>query len=183
MAGIKEYRKISALRGLCRFLVDERHIEQSPMKGIALYPTKRVRHEGLPQDDVTLILAAPDTSTLRGMRDRAMLTVLVTTNIKANELVHLTIHDVSCDMRLLRVGKRFVALAETTRAPLAAYLSTVRPPWAHRMDTGHLFLTNHGRGMTRQGLWKLVTRHALAALQKSISPEGLRRAGASATEG
>ena len=41
------------------------------------------------------------------------------------------------------------------------------------MDT--LFLTHHGRAMTRQGFWKLLGRYARAAgIRKPISPHKLR---------
>jgi integrase/recombinase XerD len=38
-----------------------------------------------------------------------------------------------------------------------------------------LFLTHHGRAMTRQGFWKLLGRYAVAAgIRKRISPHKLR---------
>jgi integrase/recombinase XerD len=69
--------------------------------------------------------------------------------------------------------RRLVPMGEVAHDKLERYMSDVRPGWARRTDV--LFVTARGRGMTRQGFWKLLRRYALkAGIRKFPSPHWLR---------
>ena len=59
--------------------------------------------------------------------------------------------------------------------PCASYLERGRPALVGLRDERHLFLNQRGSGLTRQGLYKIVQRHARAAgLDDRMSPHTLR---------
>jgi integrase/recombinase XerD len=70
---------------------------------------------------------------------------------------------------------RVVLLGDCARAALIAYLREARPRLAGKRASDALFLTRRGLAMTRQGFWKLLRRHAVAAgIRKPLSPHKLR---------
>ena len=110
-----------------------------------------------------------------------MLETLYATGLRVSELVKLRLRDVNFDAGyLMTLGKgrkeRLVPLGEAALASLRAYVEQARArraPGARAVDA--LFLTHHGRAMTRQGFWKLLGRYAVAAgIRKPISPHKLR---------
>jgi integrase/recombinase XerD len=142
-------------------------------------------------DEVDQLLAAPDRRTPRGARDGAMLETLYATGLRVSELVRLRQADVNFDAGyLMAFGKgrkqRLVPIGEVALAGLRAYLETSRPTFVTgagqkkhsakpKAASNALFLTRHGRGMTRQAFWKLLGRYAVAAgIRKRISPHKLR---------
>ena len=72
----------------------------------------------LSMDDVDALLAAPEISTPRGLRDRALIEVLYATGLRVSELVGLRVTDVRADQGYVQcLGKgrkqRIVPLGET----------------------------------------------------------------------
>jgi integrase/recombinase XerD len=66
-------------------------------------------------------------------------------------------------------------VGEAALASVRAYVDGVRPALLPGKALDTLFLTHHGRAMTRQGFWKLLGRYAVAAgIRKRISPHKLR---------
>jgi integrase/recombinase XerD len=58
---------------------------------------------------------------------------------------------------------------------IRTYVETIRATFLGARATDTLFLTHHGRAMTRQGFWKLLGRYAVVAgIRKRISPHKLR---------
>ena len=98
-------------------------------------PTLRVRAPKLPrrlpkhlsEAQVEALLAAPDTETTLGLRDRAMLETLYATGLRVSELVGLKLAQVCLDMGVVRViGKgskeRLVPLGDEAVDWLKRYL-------------------------------------------------------------
>jgi integrase/recombinase XerD len=95
-------------------------------------------------------------------------------------LVHLSVHDVDLEVGYLRTkGKgskeRIVPIGRAAIRALKDYLQGSRPVSAAKAEGQTLFLGRGGRGITRQGFWKLLRRYASAAgIRKKISPHTLR---------
>jgi integrase/recombinase XerD len=125
-------------------------------------------------------MGAPDRRTPRGARDAAMLEVLYATGLRVSELVKLRLRDLNFDAGyLITFGKgrkeRLVPVGEAALASVRSYVEGVRPGLLHGQALDTLFVTHHGRAMTRQGFWKLLGRYAGAAgIRKRISPHKLR---------
>jgi integrase/recombinase XerD len=177
-------RKLIALRQLFKFCKAEKVCPTNPTEDVDLPRFGRKLPEFLSVKEVDDLLAAPDRRTDRGARDGAMLETLYATGLRVSELVKLRLGDVNFDAGyLITMGKgkkeRLVPVGEVALASLRSYVETTRPnflrPSVAARAGDALFLTRLGRRMTRQGFWKLLGRHAIAAgIRKAISPHKLR---------
>ena len=94
-----------------------------------------------------------------------MLEVLYATGLRVSELVKMRLRDVNFDAGyLITFGKgrkeRLVPVGEAALASVRAYVEGTRPTLLHGKALDTLFVTHHGRAMTRQGFWKLLGRYA-----------------------
>jgi len=158
---------------------------------LAADPTLRVRAPKLPrrlpknltEAQVEALLAAPDTASTLGLRDRAMLETLYATGLRVSELTSLRLAQVSLDMGVVRVlGKgskeRLVPLGEEAIDWLKRYLGSARTELAGDGKSDAVFLTARRGPMTRQGFWTLIKRYATRAgiARDRLSPHVLRHA-------
>ena len=169
-------RRVSTLKRFYQYCVRERRIDADP--SLKLDPPKRAPRfpKTLSEADVEALLAAPDTATTLGLRDRAMLETLYATGLRVSELVALKSFEVSLESGVVRVmGKgskeRLVPLGEEAVHWISQYLSS------RRSNADALFITHRGAGMTRQAFWHLIRRHGARAIPgKKLSPHVLRHA-------
>jgi len=169
-------RRVSTLKRFYQYCVRERRMEADPT--LKLEPPRRVPRfpKTLSEADVEALLAAPDTQTPLGLRDRAMLELLYATGLRVSELVGLKTFQVSLESGVVRVmGKgskeRLVPLGEEAVSWILKYLST------RSSDSDALFITSRGGGMTRQAFWHLIRRYGRRAIPgKKLSPHVLRHA-------
>lgn len=171
-------RAMSAVRGLYRHLMAERRIGKDPTRNVSLPQLAPRLPRLLSVAEVDALLDAPDEEKPIGIRDAAMLHLLYATGLRVSELVSLRWNEVNMDaLTVMPTGKgnkrRLVPMGEVAHDKLERYMSDVRPLWARSTDV--LFVTARGGGMTRQGFWKLLRRHALGAGIRSVpSPHWLR---------
>ena len=169
-------RRVSTLKRFYRYCLRERRVAADPT--LKLDPPKRVPRfpKSISEADVEALLAAPDTATPLGLRDRAMLETLYATGLRVSELVGLKTFAVNLDAGVVRVmGKgskeRLVPLGEEAAEWISRYLES------RKRKSNALFITARGGGMTRQAFWYLIRRYALRAVPgKKLSPHVLRHA-------
>ena len=169
-------RRVSTLKRFYQYCLRERRIRTDPT--LRLDPPKRTPRfpRTLSEADVEALLAAPDTATPLGLRDRAMLETLYATGLRVSELVALRTFEVNLDAGVVRVtGKgskeRLVPLGEVA----VDWISQYQKIRDRKSDA--LFLTNRGAGMTRQAFWHLLRRYGTRAIPgKKLSPHVLRHA-------
>jgi len=173
-------RTLSALRGFYKFLMQDRIISQNPLRRLRT-PKAVPRLPGvLTTQEVEGLLRQPDPARPLGNRDRAMLELLYAAGLRVSELVHLSVNDLNLEVGYVRTkGKgareRIVPIGQAARQTLKGYLEGPRRAWATRTSNATLFLGRGGRGMTRQGFWKILRKHARAAgIAKRITPHTLR---------
>ncbi|MDD5179891.1 MAG: site-specific tyrosine recombinase XerD [Gallionellaceae bacterium] len=175
-------RAISSLKRLFRYLLRQNKVSADPTLQIATPKLPRGLPKTLTEQDVELLLNAPDMETPLGIRDRTMLEVLYATGLRVSELVSLSVAQVSLDMGVVRVmGKgskeRLVPLGEEALDWLRRYLKEARPALLAGKVSGAMFVTARGAAMTRQMFWYLIKRHAKhGGLDKPLSPHTLRHA-------
>jgi len=177
-------RLVSSLKRFYQYCLRERRIAADPT--LKLDPPKRAPRfpKTLSEEDVEALLAAPDTSTTLGLRDRAMLETLYATGLRVSELVALKTFEVNLDAGVLRVmGKgskeRLVPLGEEAVEWISRYLDERKSSAdIERKGTADaLFLTSRGAGMTRQAFWHNIRRFGARAIPgKKLSPHVLRHA-------
>lgn len=172
-------RHLSAVRGFAKFLLRERAIDHDPCALIERPKLGRRLPRVLTIDDLARLLDAPEPSSFRGLRDRAMLHVAYGAGLRVSELVNLTLGDVERGRGLVSaLGKgskrRLVPLGVPALAAIAAYLER-RAEHPRAAATSVLFLSPRGRALTRQGFWKSVVRYARGVgIDKPASPHKLR---------
>jgi integrase/recombinase XerD len=169
-------RALSAVRGLHRFLILEGATSENPTAVVELPKAWSPLPHFLTFDEVDRLLAAPDTSTPSGLRDRAMLEVLYATGLRVSELVGLTLDAIDLDNSFVRtIGKgdkeRMVPLGESAVSSVREYLAEGRL----KQTSPYLFLNYRGKRLTRAGFWLILRGHGeRAEIQKKISPHMLR---------
>jgi len=175
-------RAISSLKRFYQYLLRQGKIGVDPTLQIATPKLPRSLPKSLTEQDVELLLNAPDVNTALGLRDRAMLEVLYASGLRVSELTGLTVAQVSMDMGVVRVmGKgskeRLVPLGEEALEWIRRYLAEARAVLLNNRVSNAMFVTARGEGMTRQMFWYLIKRHAQqGGLNKSLSPHTLRHA-------
>ncbi|MDI1452017.1 site-specific tyrosine recombinase XerD [Polyangium sp. 6x1] len=172
-------RHLSAVRGFSKFLLRERAISADPAALVERPRTSRKLPKVLSVDEIGRILEAPDRSSFRGLRDRAMLHVMYAAGLRVSEVVGLKIADVDRKQGVVfAFGKgskrRIVPLGEPALDALDAYLA-VRKDHPRAAMTPALFLSPRGKPLTRQGVWKLLGAYARGVgVTKPSSPHKLR---------
>jgi integrase/recombinase XerD len=172
-------RRLSAIRGFCRFLVRERLTASDPTALLSPPRLGRRLPAVISFDEVVRLLATPDVSRPRGLRDRAMLSLMYAAGLRVSELCALKLGDIDRQRGFLSVlgkgGKRrLVPVGEVALADVDAYSKSAPSRPAGR-SASTLFLSSWGKPMSRQAFWKLILRYARkAGITKAISPHKLR---------
>ncbi len=175
-------RLTSAMKRFFQYLVQEKLITSDPSKRLESPKLTRGLPKSLSEHDVEALLAAPDSNTALGLRDKAMLETLYASGLRVTELVTLKIAQLSLEMGVVRVmGKgskeRLVPLGESAADVIQQYLTSARIELLNGQKSDDLFVTGRGSAMTRQMFWHLIKRHALkAGIRTPISPHTLRHA-------
>ncbi|MCX7673701.1 MAG: site-specific tyrosine recombinase XerD [Thiobacillaceae bacterium] len=175
-------RQLSALKRYYGWLNRQGLRADDPTLAIDPPRLPRPLPKSLTEADVEALLAAPDTTTPLGQRDRAMLELMYACGLRVSELVALPLSAVALDLGVVRVlGKgakeRLVPMGEEAQAWVGRYLREARDRLLRGRVCTALFVTQRGQGMTRQMFWLLIKRYARrAGIQATLSPHTLRHA-------
>lgn len=178
-------RKLAAVRGFHRFLVAEGESEEDPTRFAETPRSQLGFPKALDVHEAIGLVEAPPTDTVLGRRDRAMLETLYGTGVRVSELVGLDLAELDLDTRsALVTGKgskqRLVPLGRPAAEAIEGYLPGRLELRRPEGDPGALFLNARGGRLTRQGVFGIVRKHALAAgiPAARISPHVLRHSAA-----
>lgn len=175
----------ASLRRFYRWLLDQGRITADPLLNIQPPVVAERFPKTLGEAQVEALLAAPDTTTPLGLRDRTLLEVLYATGLRVSELVGLKLFNVSLADRVVRTfgkgGKeRLVPLGEIAADWLARWLKEGRPALLKGRNSDFVFVTGrrNSDAMTRQMAWTLIKKYAVTAgiPREKISPHVLRHA-------
>lgn len=173
-------RRLISIRLLFRFLLHEKVLRTDVT---AVMDSPRLFHllpDYLSLDEVDALLAAFTGQAPLEVRNRALLELLYASGLRASELVSLRLDGVNFPQRVLRVcGKgdkeRLIPFGQSAAAALRQYLERVRPGLDPSGRALALFLSAHGRPLTRARVWMLVKLAAIrSGLEKNIYPHMLR---------
>ena len=175
-------RNLSSIRRLYEYLCREEKVKVNPVDNVEAPRLGRNLPKSLTENEVDLLLNAPDAKQALGLRDKSMLEILYATGLRVSELVTLTLHQVNLRQGVVRVtGKgnkeRLVPLGEISNNWLEEYIASARNEILRNKITDTLFPSRRGKIMTRQTFWYMVKRYAvIAGIKKDISPHTLRHA-------
>lgn len=170
-------RHLSAIRRFHIFLLGEHLIDQNPTEDFDSPRIIQSLPHVLSNKEVEDLLAAPDTSTDVGVRNKAILEIFYSCGLRISELSTLLMKNISLDESNIRVvGKgsktRLVPLGERAIAAIQAWLK-IRPQWSQK--TNALFLSTRGNAMNRTSIWQVVKESARNAnIGQNVTPHMLR---------
>ncbi len=179
-------RRLTVFKRYFRWALREHRIEVDPT--LKMQPARQALRvpKTLTEAEVEALLAAPDTDTVLGMRDRTMLELMYASGLRVSELVGLRLLNISLQEHVVRVfGKgnkeRLVPFGEEAGHWITRYLSEVRPELLGVRQTVALFVTssgiNAGSAMSRVMFWSIIKKYALqAGIATAPSPHTLRHA-------
>ena len=177
-------RHLASIRGLAREMVARGALDRDPTVAVKLRPHPRPLPRTLGQADMLALLAAIDTGTLRGMRDRAMLEFAYGCGLRVSELVKLTLGQIDLKHRALVVlgkgGKeRIVPMGRAAARALEEYLAARERERQEARKPGKpsafAFTSRLGRPMTRQGFFKALKGWAAGDERLAwVSPHTIR---------
>ncbi len=174
-------RKLAAVRGLHRFLVSEGHSATDPTR--LLDPPRRSEPfpKALPVDQVIRLVEAPDTNSLGGRRDRALLEFLYGTGARVSEAVGLDLEGLDLEeMTAVVTGKgdrqRQIPLGKACIRAIEAWLPDRLEISKAGPDRDAVFTNLRGGRLSRVSAFRIVRFHAakVGIDPASVSPHTLR---------
>jgi site-specific recombinase XerD len=185
LGGATIRRKLAALSSLFEYLCERNAVESNPVKGVKRPPVDS--YEGktpaLGDHQARALLNAPNTETLKGKRDRAILSTLLYHGLRREELCLLKVRDLTArrGVQHLRVhgkgGKtRYLPLHPGTAGLITDYLEALGSEHDGSSPLFRPVINNvHKRtdtAMTADGVYKLVQVYA-----EKIGLSGIERLG------
>ena len=174
-------RAVACVRGFYRFAAVERKQDRSPADDLRPPRAWAALPKFLSLDDVDRLLAQPDATTPRGLRDKAMIEVLYATGLRVSELITLRAGDLNLsDGYLTCIGKgdkqRMVPLGHEAAEWVRRYIREGRPHLVKKRSSPWLFVNARGgAALSRVGFWKLLKQYGLrAGIARGLSPHVLR---------
>ena len=173
-------RALAATRGFVRFLVRERRLADDPAAKLRLRRPPPRLPRALGKGEAATLVMSPGEEERTGLRDRALLELLYACGLRVSELAALRGEQLNLQAGFVTVAgkggkERVVPVGGAARKALEAYLGTARGRQLRGRVSPFVFVGRGGRALTRQAIWKIVRRRALAAgLGARVFPHMLR---------
>jgi integrase/recombinase XerD len=174
------HRKAACLRSFYKHLRRDELIADDPTAVLTAPRRAKKLPQVLNYAEVQKLLASPRGDEPTALRDRALLEVMYACGLRASETIGLELADIDLRQGFLRArGKgskeRIVPLGRKAIAAISVYLRGGRSKLVGEGHEAKLFVNFRGGPLSRQGLYKIVQRHARAAgLDGKLSPHTLR---------
>ena len=189
-------RRLAALRTFARYLVREELLPDDPTALVGAPRKEQTLPAHLGVEETERLLATPDTASVAGRRDHAILELFYASGLRLSELVDLDLDDVNMSSRVARVrgkgGKeRLVPFnhaaatalramtADSLKMPSSTSNSKLRTSnsrmRSHARSRRPLFLNLRGGRLTTRSVDRIVRKYVrAAAIARGISPHALR---------
>lgn len=174
------HRSLSAMRRFFWFLRKEGKVVVSPVGEISLPKVEKKLPKVAGTEDIDRMLSMPKTSSSRGLRDAAIISLLYASGLRVSELIALKLTDFDFlrgYLKTLGKGKkeRVVPLNERAQGIIANYLESSRPLLLNNKISDVFFIRKDGRSLSRQAVWKIIKKYAaLSGMKGDFSPHQLR---------
>ena len=169
-------RALSGIKSFFNYLILNDMIEASPAELIEAPKASRPLPDTLTTAEIDRLIGSIDSSTTKGLRDRAILELLYSCGLRVSELCELRIGDLFFGEGYIRVtGKgdkqRLVPISAMARERINLYLDYRK----NRFRDEVLFLNNRGCKLTRVMIFTIIKQAAQrASIDKKISPHTFR---------
>lgn len=177
-------RKLATLRTFFKFLCREQVMEVNPARLVSSPRLEKKLPKVISVDDLIRFIETPETETVLGKRDRAILELLYATGMRVSELAGLDLEDVDFRNESIRVrGKgrkeRIVPFGSKAKEALQEYMGVrgellIEAPEDQR-DPRVLFLNYQGTRITTRSVGRMIDKYVReCAMMHDISPHSLR---------
>lgn len=173
-------RHLVTIRNFFRFALMEGYITEDPAVTVESPKFRRSLPQFLSLDEVDRVLRQPDSSTVVGLRDKAMIELMYSCGLRVSELCGVRVADLQMDAGCLRcVGKgdkeRIVPVGRRALETAQAYYRRGRPELLRGGSSPYLFLNQRGGKIDRIAYWKALASYGRkAGLRKHLKPHMLR---------
>ena len=175
-------RMLTCLHSFYQYLSDKQNLKIDPTEQLDYPKLEKKLPVFLNVQEVESLLEAPNSKSLFGQRDRAMLELLYSCGLRVSELINLSYHNINLKDEFIRIhGKgnkeRLLPMGEIAIDYLTKYELNSRPALLKNGQSDSYFLSNRGSAMSRQNFFYIIKDYASkAGIDKPISPHSLRHA-------
>ena len=172
-------RKIVSIRTFFDYLMKEKIIDVNPCEKIESPKLRKTLPKTLNEEEVNKLLDITPKTAL-DWRNKAMLELMYGTGIRVSELVSLELNDINLTDNYVRIfgkGKkeRIVPINDIATNVIKKYINEYRFSLLKGYLTDKVFISSYGKGMTRQGFFKVLKKIAKEkGIKKDFSPHTLR---------
>ncbi|MGD9731706.1 MAG: site-specific tyrosine recombinase XerD [Desulfamplus sp.] len=173
-------RHLVAIRGLFKFLLQEEMINSDPVKTVDIPKTGFYLPEVMNVEEIEKLLAVPDITLPRELRNAAMLEIIYGAGLRVSELINMKVQDINFDAGFVRVfgkgsSERIVPIGSHAKQMTLEWIKTGRPQLLQNITSRYLFVARAGKPMTRQGFWKIIKIYTLkSGIRRNITPHTFR---------
>ncbi len=173
-------RLIAAVRGFYKFLVREQLVKTNPSDDLRAPKARQTLPKFLSLEEVDRLLEQPDTKTVLGLRDRALIELLYATGMRASEITSLCMTDLNLSSGYLTcMGKgskeRIVPMGRPAVMWIRKYKDSAREVLGRKNNLDCLFFNHRGTQLSRVGFWKILKKYGKGAgLPDDFSPHVIR---------
>ncbi|MDA8981435.1 site-specific tyrosine recombinase XerD [Candidatus Thioglobus sp.] len=175
-------RMLTCLHSFYQFLSDKKNLKIDPTEQLDYPKLEKKLPIFLNVQEVERLLEAPNSKSLFGQRDRAMLELLYSCGLRVSELINLSYHNINLKDEFIRIhGKgnkeRLLPMGEIAIDYLTKYELNSRSALLKNGQSDSYFLSNRGKAMSRQNFFYIIKNYASkAGIDKPLSPHSLRHA-------
>jgi len=175
-------RILTCLHSFYQYLLANQLIKKDPTEQLSYPKLEKKLPVFLNIQEVEKLLEAPNSSSLFGQRDRAMLELLYSCGLRVSELINLSYHNINLKEEFIRIhGKgnkeRVLPMGEIAIDYLMKYETNARPMLLKNGQSDSYFLSNRGSAMSRQNFFYIIKAYAnQVGIDKPLSPHSLRHA-------
>ncbi len=172
-------RKMAALRSLYKYFMKKGTIDYNPVLAIRIPKKEKKLPDFIDIKEMEQFLDAPDKTSLKGIRDSAILETLYSSGIRVSELTGLNNSDIDHHSGLINVkgkGKkvRLVPIGNVALNAINEYIEAKNGD--KKMNQNHaMFLNKFGDRLTTRSVARLIDGYLKqTGLNKKVSPHVFR---------
>lgn len=172
-------RATASIKAFFAYSVKNGYLGHDPSGELRAPKVFKKKPDTLSDKDMLRLLSQPDTESPKGIRDKAMLELLMNTGLRVSELIGIRCDDLNLLKKKVTIPgsrTRLVPFDRKVEKYITDYLENAREKLlSGGEDCGFLFLNVNGESMSRQGFWKVLKKYGESAgIEEEITPHMLR---------
>jgi integrase/recombinase XerC len=158
-------RKLAAVRSFYKYLLRYKLVSNNPTLNIITPKVPKKLPSFLDEASMAKMMELPDTTSIEGLRDKALLEILYSTGIRMNELIQLSLNNIDWANETIKViGKgnktRIIPFGRKAKAALKKYLEQRQEILSNKTKADfkkYVFLSNRGLQLYPKGVYNIVS--------------------------